>query len=248
MLRALALLVALSTPTFALEVETIRIGESAASYYDPGSAGPGALLLHACNRDRSSWDGLARALGEAGFHVLTLDFPGYGESGGERYEGDGSRHERMVWWRAEWSDAVDAAHRWLVERPGVDEYRLVAAGASCGVLMATAVSESFPSSYRALALLSGPLDKQGYDHLYHSTIPVMAIVSGNDTPFTQYAMQQVDRSTHESSEFVLLDDAGHGTDMLAAEKGLARRIVQWMQRWTGGSSPPAPIEARRSGQ
>ena len=55
-----------------------------ASYFSPGRPGPGLLLLHACNRDRSSWNGLATAAAERGFHVLALDYRGYGQSGGTK--------------------------------------------------------------------------------------------------------------------------------------------------------------------
>ena len=150
----------------------------------------------------------------------------------------------MEWWREHGSDDVARFHTFLVERPGVDAHRLVAGGASCGVLMAVDVAERFPSAYRALALLSGPLDKRGYDYLFHSSLPVFVAVSGNDTPFTQYAHQQVDRSTNEASEFHLLDRAGHGTDMLAGDPTLGGKVVAWFRRWVG--APPPPIETRRS--
>ncbi len=55
-----------------------------ASYYSPGRPGPGLLLFHACNSDRSSWNGLAVAAAERGFHVLAMDYRGYGQSGGTR--------------------------------------------------------------------------------------------------------------------------------------------------------------------
>lgn len=245
---ALALLLAL--PAFGVEVEEVSLEGTAASYYDPGEPGPGALLLHQCDSDRTSWDGFARDLAAAGFHVVTMDFPGYGDSAGERYSGDGNRSERMAWWREDWTDDVERAHRFLVERPGIDPYRLVTAGASCGGMMAVDMTERFPSSYRALALLSAPLDKRNYDHLFHSSIPVLAAVSGDDTPYTQYAHQQVDRSTNEASEFVLLEKAGHGTEMLANDEALRARLIAWFERWAGTPPsaelpPPAP-EVRRS--
>src|SRR5262249_34125727 len=58
----------------------------AASYYSMSDPpGPGILLLHQCNRDRSSWSGLASDLAGKGFHVLTMDYRGYGDSGGIPY-------------------------------------------------------------------------------------------------------------------------------------------------------------------
>ena len=45
-----------------------------ATYFSPGRPGPGILLLHACNRDRSSWTGLATDAARRGYHVLALDY------------------------------------------------------------------------------------------------------------------------------------------------------------------------------
>src|SRR5690242_3965299 len=57
----------------------------AATYYAGDEPGPGILLLHQCNKDRSSWNALAERLSRGGFHVLTMDYRGYGESGGKRH-------------------------------------------------------------------------------------------------------------------------------------------------------------------
>src|SRR6516162_1409162 len=53
-----------------------------ATYFGAGKKGPGVLLLHQCNRQRKVWDGLAQQLAAAGINVLTLDYRGFGESGG----------------------------------------------------------------------------------------------------------------------------------------------------------------------
>src|SRR5271156_6424295 len=53
-----------------------------ATYFAAGKPGPGILLLHQCNRQRKVWDDLAGHLAKSGFNVLTLDFRGFGESGG----------------------------------------------------------------------------------------------------------------------------------------------------------------------
>src|SRR6202167_3431576 len=57
-----------------------------ATYFDAGKPGPGVLLLHQCNRDRKVWDGLATQLSAAGINVLTLDYRGFGESAGDRFD------------------------------------------------------------------------------------------------------------------------------------------------------------------
>ena len=50
------------------------------SYYSAAKPGPGVLLLHQVNRDRRSWDAVARQTAAAGISVLTLDTRGHGRA------------------------------------------------------------------------------------------------------------------------------------------------------------------------
>ena len=84
-----------------------------ASYFSPGRPGPGILLLHACNRDRSSWNGLATAAAARGFHVLALDYRGYGQSGGTK--SDDPQQQQWIADR-EWPGDIDAAYAWLTSQ------------------------------------------------------------------------------------------------------------------------------------
>ena len=44
-----------------------------ATYYPASAPGPGVLLLHMCNSDRSAWAGLGSKLAARGLHALALD-------------------------------------------------------------------------------------------------------------------------------------------------------------------------------
>ena len=131
-----------------------------ASYYSPGRPGPGVLLLHQCNRDRASWEGLAAQLVERGIHVVTLDYRGYGESGGERYTTDAGRAAL----RANWFSDVDIALAYLISQSGVDKSRLGAGGASCGVNQSIQLARRNPA-VKSLALLSGSTNEEGAEFL-----------------------------------------------------------------------------------
>src|SRR5437879_12605427 len=88
------------------------------THTSPGRPGPAVLLLHQCNMDRHAWDGLAKDLAGSGFHVLTMDYRGYGDSGGEHY---GRGQTRPPNWQEKWHDDVDAAYAFLLAQKGVDK-------------------------------------------------------------------------------------------------------------------------------
>jgi signal transduction histidine kinase len=46
----------------------------AATYYDPGRAGPGVVLFRNCDQGRASMDGFARKLAVRGAHVMVYDY------------------------------------------------------------------------------------------------------------------------------------------------------------------------------
>ena len=114
----------------------------AATYYSGDKPGPGILLLHQCNKDRSSWRGLAEGLARAGFHVLTMDYRGYGESGGKRHL-DLPDNERTRVTTEVWPGDVDAAFAYLRAQPGVQQV-YGAGGASCGVDQSIQLSRRHP--------------------------------------------------------------------------------------------------------
>ena len=99
------------------------------TYFSAGRPGPAMLLLHQCNMDRHAWDGLAEDLAGNGFQVLTIDFRGFGESGGSKSTDPSERAAA----RQKWPADVDAAFAYLTRQKGVDQSRIAVGGASCGV-------------------------------------------------------------------------------------------------------------------
>src|SRR5437667_8568877 len=82
-----------------------------ATFYNASASGPGILLFHQCNRDRKAWDGLARLLASSGFQVLTMDYRGYGESGGSRFVDLPQEQQRLA--IEKWPSDVDIAFQYL---------------------------------------------------------------------------------------------------------------------------------------
>src|ERR1700676_1894887 len=71
------------------------------TYFSAGRPGPAMLLLHQCNMDRHAWDGLAEDLASNGFQVLTIDFRGFGESGGSQSTDPDQRAAARQKWPAD---------------------------------------------------------------------------------------------------------------------------------------------------
>ena len=72
-----------------------------ATYYAAAQPGPAVLLLHMCNTTRKSWEPLGPQLAAAGIHALSVDYRGFGESGGDRFDpaaaaGCAEHHQREV--------------------------------------------------------------------------------------------------------------------------------------------------------
>lgn len=126
-----------------------------ATYYSPGKPGPGVMLFHMCNRDRTSWDALAAQLAARGMDVLAYDYRGHGESGGE--QAPRMPLEQVVEvWRKTWGADMRAVHDWFVAQPSVDQSRLAAAGGSCGVFMSLLYAETYAPHVKGAVILAGP--------------------------------------------------------------------------------------------
>ncbi len=195
-----------------------------ATYYSAGKPGPGILLLHQCSRDRKSWDNLATMLADAGFHVLTLDYRGYGESDGANAP---SAERRSM--RAQWPSDVDAAYRVLAFQPGVNKEIIGAGGASCGVHQSVQLARRHPQ-VKALVLLSGRTDPAGMTYIKDSTrLSIFGAASEEDTGAAQSIREILALSDSKNSKLMMFNDAGHGVPMFAKIKTLESDIVNWLK-------------------
>src|SRR5258707_15375783 len=130
-----------------------------ATFFSAGKPGPGVLLLHQCNQQRKGWDGLATQLAAAGISVMTLDFRGYGESGGTAPK-DLPQAEGVKVLREKWPGDVDVAYSYLGSQPGGDAHIIGAGGAGCGVNQAIHLAIRHPE-VESLVLLSRNADREG---------------------------------------------------------------------------------------
>jgi dienelactone hydrolase len=198
-----------------VDIQTADGSTLKGSYYSPAKPGPAMLLLHQCNMDRHAWDGLAKDLADAGFHVLTVDFRGFGQSAG------GSRDK--------WPGDVDAAYAYLTAQQGVDKSRVAAGGASCGVTQASNVAVRH-HEIKALMLLSGSAGDAGKAYFTDSTaLPVFGAASEGDTSAAKGIKEAVESSKNPHSTLKIYQGTEHGVPMFAKNPELEPMVVQWLK-------------------
>lgn len=188
-----------------------------ATYFSPGRSGPGMLLLHQCNMDRHAWDSLAQDLASAGFHVVTVDFRGYGESGGDRSQRD------------KWAGDVDAAYAYLMAQKDVDKSRIAAGGASCGVTQSSDLATRH-HDIKVLMLLSGQASDAAKTYISTTTsLPVFGAASDGDTGAAKGIKDAVGASKNPQSTVKIYSGTEHGVPMFAKNPELEPLIVTWLK-------------------
>lgn len=216
-----------------------------ASYYSAGRRGPGLLMLHACNMDRSSWTQLATDAAAKGFHVLALDFRGFGASGGPRFS-VGPEQQSVI--DSKWPGDVDAALTWLTSQTQVDKTLIGAAGASCGVNQAVQLARRHPE-VRTVVMLSGGVNEGARLFLRDSPgLPLLAAASHGDGGTVDEMRWLLGWSRNPANKFLEYKAAGHGTEMFAVEKGLEPIVLDWFTAHVRADSvkPPAVASSKPS--
>ena len=199
------------------------------TYYPAAQPGPAVLLLHMCNTTRRSWDPLAPQLAAAGIHTLSIDYRGFGESGGQRFDAMAPRAAQQVV-AEKWPGDIDSAYEFLLAQQGVDRTRVGAAGGSCGVNHAVHLARRHPE-VRSLVLLAGPLDPEGITFITGTPwLPIFGAAAADD---------QYDASAPETMRWILalsgnprnkfsgFKDGRHGTEIFGPHPELPKQIVAW---------------------
>ncbi len=199
------------------------------TYFPAAQPGPAVLLLHMCNTDRTSWAPVARQLAEAGINALTLDYRGYGQSGGDRFD-KLTPQDRQKIVIEKWPGDVDAAFAYLRTQAGGGNVRMGAGGGSCGVNQAVQVARRHPEVI-SLVLLAGPTDREGRTFLRRTTwLPVFASAAADDQ-FDRDAPQSMrwltELSGNPRNRFVGFPDGKHGTEIFGPHPELVREITDW---------------------
>ena len=197
-----------------------------ATYTSPGGSGPGMLLVHQCNMDRTSWSDIAAELVGAGVHVLALDLRGFGDSGGE-----GISSGFPAFLQKSTAD-VDMAYDHLASQSGVDASRIGIGGASCGAML-TADLAARRDGVQALMLLSGPPSAAAVANIAEDVNLAVFAAAATEDPVTvgvADALQgAVDGSSHPHSTAKIYPGTEHGLPMFGKNPDLEPALLAWLK-------------------
>ena len=208
-----------------------------ATYYAAAKPGPGILLLHMCNSTRQAWSRLASQAAARGYHVLAMDYRGYGESEGTR-AANGPEQQTIV--TEKWPGDVDAAFTWLTSQKDVDRQRIAAGGGSCGVNQSLLAARRHPE-IKTVVLLSGGGTPAAREHVAKTpALPIFGAASHGDGGAVEGMRWLMQWSGNRDNKFLEYQAAGHGTDMFAVEKGLEPAILDWLDARLR-TAPAAPL-------
>jgi dienelactone hydrolase len=199
------------------------------TYYAAAKPGPAVLLLHMCNTTRKSWEPLGPQLAAAGIHALSVDYRGFGESGGDRFDAARPQDAQNTI-NEKWPGDIDTAFDFLLAQPGVDKTRVGAAGGSCGVNHAVRLARRHPE-VRSLALLAGGIDAEGLTYVTQTNwLPIFAAAADDD----QYdddapgLMRWIlAMSGNPRNKFSGFKEGKHGTEIFGPHPELPKQIVAW---------------------
>jgi dienelactone hydrolase len=195
------------------------------TYFSAGRPGPAMLLLHQCNMDRHAWDGLAADLAGNGFNVLTIDYRGFGASGGSKSTDPDTRAAN----RQKWPGDVDAAFEYLTSQKGVDQTRIAVGGASCGVTQSSDLAARH-HEIRALMILSGQASDAAKAYIAsNASLPVFGAASEDDAAAAKGIKEAVAMSRDPKSVVKIYEGSEHGVPMFAKNPELEPMIVAWLK-------------------
>lgn len=196
-------------------------------YYAGGRSAPGILLLHQCDRVGAStgYEKLAESLSRQGFHVLILDFRGYGGSRNAEFTGQNWQQAQTFFPRD-----TEAAYQFLLSQPGVLKNHIGVAGASCGGRQAITLAERHPEIKTIVFVSSaiGGLSEQSFTSLLDR--PILCITSENDKMAVQSMKRLFEQSQGKDSRLIVYKGSLHGTPLFNYDPGLELTIVEWFRR------------------
>lgn len=204
-------------------------------YAPTKSTGRAIILLPMLNHGKESWREFAISLQQRAWTVLALDLRGHGEST-TRKSG-----EKISWQQFSEKDFqamildTKASAQFLKQK--FPEYsNPFVAGASIGANVALSYAAENPGKVAGAVLLSPGLDYRGVstEKAAGEYGGAVFLAASSEDKYSFESSQQIHaKSPSTNKVFEKLENAGHGTTMLAARPGLAKQIAEWLEaNWT----------------
>jgi dienelactone hydrolase len=215
-------------PSRAVDIATADGVVLKGTLFAAASRGPAVLLLHQCDDQRTVWDPLGTRLAAAGITALSIDYRGYGESGGTPHD-QLANAELASLMSTVWPRDIDAAFDFLGRQPDVTMARVGAGGGSCGVNNAVQLARRH-SNVRALALLAGPADRDGRLFLEGPAAPPVFAAAAADDRYADFVaiMSWLFGVSHSAeSRLAQYPDGGHAAIIFRTHPDLADAITRW---------------------
>lgn len=205
-----------------------------ATYYAAREPGPGLLFLNMCDpaRDQAAWANVAMELADRGYHVLTFDYRGFGQSGGKRPTNLRSVDEAMPYWREHWMPDVQTAYETLIGQDGVETQSMGIAGASCGVFMGLEFAIE-NRNIKSLVLLGGPTEKSQRDQLTElSELPILLISGDERGPDEargtfEWSDEVFAVSNNPDTRILKYRTVTHGTNIFEHHPATEQMVIDW---------------------
>ena len=130
---------------------------------------------------------------------------------------------------------MDAAYAYLTSQKGVDQTRVAAGGASCGVTQATDLATRHPE-IKALVLLSGMASDQAKAYIAsNASLPIFGAASKGDARAAKGIQEAVAASKDPKSTVKIYAGTEHGVPMFAKNPDLEPMIIAWVKAQLPGA-------------
>lgn len=232
------------------DLQSVELGgpHKVRGWYVPPKNGAAVVLLHGAGGDRAQLLVEARVLADQGFGVLSIDWPGHGESDGEVTWAEGERA------------ALRSALDWLAGRPGVEH--IGAYGFSMGGYILAQVAAA-DARVRAVVLAGTParvIDQSAWQFGSWGFVsrlparwalrrgglrfedpqpreavaalaprPLLVVQGTSDVTVPPFMAEAIHAAAREPRELYLVEGAPHGNYHQAAP-GYGTRLVAFFQR------------------
>lgn len=189
-------------------------GLSLSSTYYSSESDEGVILLHMLDHDRHTWDSFAEKLQDEGYHVISLDLRGHGESDLDWRDFSDEDFKDMVF------DAKAAAD--YLKSKGAESYHI--AGASIGANIALNYAAT-DKAVEKVILLSPGIKYRGVSAETVIENKVFIAASEDDTYSAESSRQMAENL---DATLELFPGNAHGTDILSSVSGFDAALIVWL--------------------